>query len=379
MRLLMCLLFTSILMNAQEKRSCMEIDFSKAYSEKTLSLQSLAEVEYVPLETSDEVLLGQMPKLAAVTNNYIVLFEWRSGNIFIFTRKGKIVSHFNHRGNGPQEYNRISSLVFDETNEEIFISDLNKVYVFSLQGTYKRSFSLPAEHEYVLFQYTNDRLILYEKPALALQSDPKETKPYQVISKRDGSRTAELNIAVKNRLSDRMVIPVEGGFTSASFRVPQNMYFGKQTMIAEITSDTIYQMSQAGDLHPIITRKPSVHTTNPHQVWGISLTTSKFILLETVVLDVKNSQDAQWMINCHSGQIEKVQIKDAEFLTEQRTPKKWVPKESPLIEQNQMAELIPAADMLDSSERKLLKGNGMEVAKSLQEDDNQVVRILTFK
>ena len=73
------------------------------------------------------------------------------------------------------------------------------------------------------------------------------------------------------------------------------------------------------------------------------------------------------------------EIKDAEFLTEQRTPKKWVPKESPLIEQNQMAELIPAADMLDSSERKLLKGNGMEVAKSLQEDDNQVVRILTFK
>ena len=150
-------------------------------------------------------------------------------------------------------------------------------------------------------------------------------------------------------------------------------------MIAEISSDTIYQMSQAGDLHPIITRKPSVHATNPHQVWGISLTTSKFILLETVVLDVKNSQDAQWMINCHSGQIEKVQIKDAEFLTEQRTPKKWVPKESPLIGQNQMAELIPAADMLDSSDRKLLKGNGMEVAKSLQEDDNQVVRILTFK
>ena len=97
------------------------------------------------------------------------------------------------------------------------------------------------------------------------------------------------------------------------------------------------------------------------------------------MLDVKNSQDAQWMINYHSGQIEKVQIKDAEFLTEQRTPKKWVPKESPLIGQNQMAELIPAADMLDSSERKLLKGNGMEVAKSLQEDDNQVVRILTFK
>ena len=54
----MCLLFTSFLMNAQVKRSCMEIDFSKAYSEKTLSLQSLAEVEYVPLETSDEVLLG---------------------------------------------------------------------------------------------------------------------------------------------------------------------------------------------------------------------------------------------------------------------------------------------------------------------------------
>ena len=43
------------------------------------------------------------------------------------------------------------------------------------------------------------------------------------------------------------------------------------------------------------------------------------------------------------------------------------------------AEFVSAPAMLEAYQKKRLKGNGNKVDKNLLEDDNQVVRILTFK
>lgn len=57
----------------------------------------------------------------------------------------------------------------------------------------------------------------------------------------------------------------------------------------------------------------------------------------------------------------------------------WDLRYSPSIAKNKVAELVQATSMLEAYKGKRLKGNGMKVAKKLQEDDNPVVRILTFK
>ena len=80
-------------------------DLSKNYGVEKIKLQDLADIEYVPLETSDDILLSGDAFLSAVSDKYILMHEPRKGDVFLFDRHtGKLVSHFNHRGGSGQEY-----------------------------------------------------------------------------------------------------------------------------------------------------------------------------------------------------------------------------------------------------------------------------------
>jgi len=80
------------------------IDISKKYPQKEIHLQDIADMEYIPLETTDDVLLGQFPWLSYLSDNYILVWNMGHEDIFVFNRNGKIVSHFKHKGQGDKEY-----------------------------------------------------------------------------------------------------------------------------------------------------------------------------------------------------------------------------------------------------------------------------------
>ena len=66
------------------------INVDKNYSFKELVLQDFMDVEYVPLETTDEFICQGF--VQDVTENYIIVRNFlRTGDIFIFDRKGKAV------------------------------------------------------------------------------------------------------------------------------------------------------------------------------------------------------------------------------------------------------------------------------------------------
>ena len=88
------------------------IDVSKNYPEKRIRLQDIADVEYVPLETNDTVLIDRDFEIFHVSDNYIVVANSRQGDVFVFGRDGKIKYKFNHRGGGPYEYLDVRSVVF---------------------------------------------------------------------------------------------------------------------------------------------------------------------------------------------------------------------------------------------------------------------------
>ncbi|MDR1369718.1 MAG: 6-bladed beta-propeller [Dysgonamonadaceae bacterium] len=80
------------------------IDISKKYQKKDIVLQDIADIEYIPLETTDDVLLGNRPILSCVSDKYILVHETIRGDIFVFDRTGKIISHFNRKGQSGMEY-----------------------------------------------------------------------------------------------------------------------------------------------------------------------------------------------------------------------------------------------------------------------------------
>lgn len=165
------------------------------------------------------------------------------------------------------------------------------------------------------------------------------------------------------------------------FYYPQNMHYGSDIMIMDISSDTLYQLSSDKGLIPLLTRKPSVHASEPRNIWMPFLTTDKFMLLGTFILDFNTtgSKIPTLMYDFKTGEVSEVPILDTEYDTRAWSQGRWSPEGSPAIAKNMYAEFIQASSVIDAYKGKRLKGNGPKIAKTLVEDDNPVVRILKFK
>ena len=115
-------------------------DVTKNYPWKELILQDFMDVEYVPLETTNEFLCQGF--VQDVTENYIIVRNFsRTGDIFIFDRKGKAVKRINRVGQGGEEYVFLLEAIYDEEHDDLFVSDLGrKIMVYNKEGIYKRYF-----------------------------------------------------------------------------------------------------------------------------------------------------------------------------------------------------------------------------------------------
>ena len=144
------------------------IDLSKKYVHREIHLQNIANIEYIPLETTDDVLLGQISLVSYISDNYILVYDLMRGDIFVFNRNGKIISHFNRIGQGGEEYTRIggAGVIFDEKNEEIFVGTnmTNRILVYSVSGEYKRTLKYSADLAiWEAYNFDDETLLVYHE------------------------------------------------------------------------------------------------------------------------------------------------------------------------------------------------------------------------
>ena len=370
------------------------IDISKNYPKKEIRLQDIADMEYIPLETTDDVLLGRYSFISYVSDKYILVWEMMQGDVFVFNRNGKIVSHFNRKGQGGQEYTSISGsgVLFDEKKAEIFVIDdpTKRILVYSVNGEYKRTLKYSTDLNIMMAgsvcNFDDETLLIYDmyKPYLG---DNKSEKPYLLMSKIDGSIVSVLDINLPVRYSNRIYqeIDLGGGQkvkTASTISTPNNKYYGQDLVIADISSDTIYQLTQNRDLTPMLVRTPSVHSSEPRVVWTTLLTTGKFIVLQKTTLDFiaaekgRESPPVTLMYEFETGETSEVSFINAEFAMG-----KWIPNamNAPNISRNMMADLMWPSRLKEAYENKQLKGALEKIAEALDEEDNPIVRIIKFK
>ena len=360
-------------------------DLSKDYPQKKLRLQDMAEIEYVPLETTEDILLGGSSVLSAVTDKYILVHEVRLGDIFIFDRKtGKLYSHFNHIGQGGMEYNWIKNgTILDEKEEEIYVCS-QFILVYSLKGEYKRTLKINGfENDMKILNFDDKSLFIYDDVVIEPGRE-KRTKntPYRLVSKKDGSLVSVLDIHFSKRYTNQIAQQLDNNmWRSYQFYYPHNVHYGSDIVIMDISSDTLYHLSPNKGLIPRLTRIPSIHATDPRHIWLPLLTTDKFMLLGTFVLDFNSSggKIPVFMYDFITGKVNKVSILDTEYDTRAWSQGRWEPGGDPAIAKNMCAEFTDVSLMKDAYNGKRLVGNGMKIAKNLMEDDNPVVRIIKFK
>ena len=120
--------------SGSESDAFITVDVSSSYPKKELILQDFMDVEYIPLETSNN-FLNQGFVQAVGKNIIIVKNSVRDGDIFIFDRTGKGLRKINRMGQGGEEYTFILGITLTCESVLNFLNILKKqisiVFVFS--------------------------------------------------------------------------------------------------------------------------------------------------------------------------------------------------------------------------------------------------------
>ncbi|UVP20102.1 6-bladed beta-propeller [Bacteroides fragilis] len=144
------------------------IDVTCEYPVEKVNIHDVADVEYVPLETTRNSLLASDCSVFRISDDYITVASGvDNGNIFFFNRKGRYLWTFNRRGGSAEEYSSITAWDADFGMQEIYIYDSfrKKIYIYSFDGRYKRSHALPMKDcTFIdLYNYDKDYLIGYNR------------------------------------------------------------------------------------------------------------------------------------------------------------------------------------------------------------------------
>ena len=112
--------------------------------------------------------------------------------------------------------------------------------------------------------------------------------PYVFLSKKDGSIISRVNLSFSKRNSNTLVTyKGNDGMNSVTINTPhKNVKFGQEFIIADMSTDTVFLLSQDKILKPIFVRKPSVFNNDMQQyVMVVHFKTNKYLFFLTYLLD----------------------------------------------------------------------------------------------
>jgi hypothetical protein len=115
---------------------------------RTFNLSEIADsIEYIPLETTSESLIGKIfANLIYLENNvlYIILQE---ESLKIFNKKGEYINTFRKKGRGPGEYEFLANIDIDYNSGNIYIKGHRKIIEYKNNSEYIRTIYFPENKE----------------------------------------------------------------------------------------------------------------------------------------------------------------------------------------------------------------------------------------
>ena len=395
-------LISALLIGCQSKSAqtgdLPEIDLSKRYPQKEIYLRSIADIDYLPLETTDEVLLDRDARIFYFSDKYILVLNQRLCEVFVFNGNGKHLKTVNiPRGQGPMDILQIEHIVFDDISEEIYVFDLfDKVLVYSLTGAYIRTMgSIAGFSSYACFlNFNEETFFCYQEYFKRDDNQPPE-QPYFFVSKKDGSIVSHLNINLPVRIPLAIIeerINEAGNRYRSSwvYTFPVNRHFGQDFVIADISSDTVFLFTKNQKLTPLLIRTPPVvDPYEPGTVWRTELKTDKFIIFRTMNMNFERLKSGIedfpifLMYEFETGQINEI----VSFVIDDFPSLKWESYQQfrPFFDvvdnpqKNMSVRLLDVSLLKEAQEENKLTGKLENLATTLDEEDNPVIMIVNFK
>lgn len=104
-------------------------------------------IEYIALETNPESLIVLIQGLIYFENKFYVLdFQ---GKVLVFDKLGKFLFKIGAKGEGPGEFNNLSSFTIDKKAKELYLAAGNRLIKYSLSNQYIEEKKFPFYIDYV--------------------------------------------------------------------------------------------------------------------------------------------------------------------------------------------------------------------------------------
>lgn len=379
--LALCLAISASAQSKQNASQLPVIDITKDYPEKKIVLQDVATAEYIRLETTDEVLLDGVADIhCSFTDHYITTYNAQEGQIFVFDRKGKICHTFNHKGGSGEEYNYPLQVRLDEKAKEIFLVDVsNKIQVYSIDGKYKRTLSIPKDvHIQMMYNCDDKNLLCYDSYMLDRKDKQPNSRPYILVSKKDGT-ISRLPVTVHNRVGNRTYVEKDGQVIVTSMNVYPIANSGSEFILADLAADTVYSYRNH-KLTPLFVRTPKANASEPRLLMQCYAKIGKYLFMSTAFKQIdlkKSTYDSKGFVY----DMEEKKVYDLDFMNQDRSPAR------PLMFKGLLPELPEkcvydswdAERLMDMLEKGMLAGKMKSEAEKVSADDNPLLILYKFK
>ena len=357
-------------------------DFTKKYPAKNLLVSEHADVEYVRLETTNEVLLDDIAKLyLSVTDRYIVTNNMREGRIFVFNRQGKHLHNFMRKGQSGEEFVFAKVVRIDDKAEEIFVLDTrNKVLVYTLDGKFKRVLDIPKDMlADDLWNYDDEWLLSYDSYNLDRGDLPCAEQPFFLLSKKDGS-VKRIDVNAKDRIGPRIYFQQgdQKGVMTVSFNyIYKN---GDEFVLGELGNDTVFMLKQ-GEVSPLLVRTPGSKDKDVRSMMCVPLKLGDYIGVSEAPkkLDLENTKfmTNNVFLNLKTGESCALSLKDDVNFTEPTGIRHFSERvEAP---RNHILWMPDTDKLFQWKEEGKLKGKLAEMLDDMVEDDNPILIIYKFR
>ena len=366
-----------------------EIDLQKEYPKKKLLLDEMADIEYVPLETSDSVLLGRSLD-KAFSGDMVVLADKDEGTVFFFNRQGKFLRSFNHKGQGDKEYTNLIAMCVDFEREEVFIYDYYLRYrmlVYSFDGEFKRELKLNGLKRWTgyIYPYDEKHLVGYDTYDENYKDPSGESfnrYPYFLIDKQSGEITS-LPLKVDKRITNRIKWEDgDGNYRISGVSILNWMKADKGIYVSDFALDTIYHCT--GDK---ITPK-AVRKNNPDKsrcLSSLCFESNRYTFFDVFKVHVDEAEkrlkidvNKKMLFDKRDGNMYDVDIVMKDF-----AEGKFAPDISSVgscsIPEGYYFNLFDSERLHSLLEKGILKGEIKEIAENMEEDANPVMVIAKFK
>jgi hypothetical protein len=352
------------------KSNLIEFDVSTSYPEKEIRLDEIADIEYLQLELDEDFLFVNAPHI--VTSDKIIIS--RDGDVLIFSRNGKTVSKFNHKGNGPGEYNYITTLLYDEQADEIFIESRshNKLFVFSSSGDFRRTiplFGIMNNMDCQLVNFDSETLLLYDDYNLS-------PSPFLFISKKDGSVADTVHTPKGEAVLLFAIVDEHNILFSASHRMVKH---NDGYLLTDYSTDTVYLLSHDKNLSPVFVRSPKIQSMDPVVYLNSFIEAGNYEFLSAVTVRAENGRlpKTYLMRDRQTGSVyrQKIVFNDYKgnevFLSPETIDK---------TQDSRLGLIVLGLDELKNADNEnKLGGKLKELVNNSDEDGNDIYMLLHFK